>query len=535
MITNKFSDIRILMNLKSGNHTWLNKAGTALVGTPVAVPAIADNAVRLMLNTAEGATMISPDIWQDNNDISLERVTYHPKHLADNYSTLLIDLSSITNFCGCFKTATVKINIEDFEDRYKNNNPEQWVITREDLMKFGFTACCVEDDSSTWGSVDSYIMLAWLFLADLKKPNGTSYTLAEISAANFLSSITDGSYVIIRGNKVTVSYDSTDGLLLTLPANTTRFEPYRDLYEYPNMVQFKSFCLEMMNTKGQTFHYTNADTTIATITPGMYDITKGCHLRALEWENLNNYTTVNFLPCHGPMDLNDKLELTFDNNINYDVFVLELQYKKPGGAGNSDKMKVQLILATADVGIARSVKDMVDNARNYLVVHSVVDGPYIADPVAGFTYEADAVDPLTIAFTNTSTDAVFSSWNFGDYSPIDLTANPTHTYAAPGTYTVVLTVQNIAGVPDTVTQNITVLADPVADFTYVADAANPLIIEFTNTSTNAVDYRWDFGDGAVSTEENPTHTYTAPGTYTVILAVENIVGATDTKTETITV
>lgn len=358
MITNKFSDIRILMNLKSDNHTWLDRAGTVLSGTPAAVPATEDDAVRLMLNTAEGATMISPDIWQDNNDISLERVIYHPKHLADNYSTLLIDLSSITNFCGCFKTATVKINIEDFEDRYKNNNPEQWVITREDLMKFGFTACCVEDDSSTWGSVDSYIMLAWLFLADLKKPNGTSYTLAEISDATFLSSITAGSYVIIRGNEVTVSYDPTDGLLLTLPANTTRFEPYRDLYEYPNMVQFKSFCLEMMNTKGQAFHYTNADTTIATITPGMYDITKGCHLRALEWENLNNYTTVNFLPCLGPMDLNDKLELTFDNNINYDVFVLELQYKKPGGAGNSDKMKVQLILATADATITSDLITM---------------------------------------------------------------------------------------------------------------------------------------------------------------------------------
>ena len=455
MITNKFSDIRILMNLKSGNHTWLDKAGTAVVGTPVAVPTTEDNAVRLMLNTAEGATMISPDIWQDNNDISLERVTYHPKHLADNYSTLLINLSSITNFCGCFKTATVKINIEDFEDRYKNNNPEQWVITREDLMKFGFTACCVEDDSSTWGSVDSYIMLAWLFLADLKKPNGTSYTLTEISAANFLSSIIDGSYVIIRGNKVTVSYDSTDGLLLTLPANTTRFEPYRDLYEYPNMVQFKSFCLEMMNTKGQAFHYTNADTTIATITPGMYDITKGCHLRALEWENLNNYTTVNFLPCHGPMDLNDKLELTFDNNINYDVFVLELQYKKPGGAGNSDKMKVQLILATADATITSDLITMLGNIRNYSEVHSVVDGPYIANPVAGFTYKVDAANPLTIEFTNTSTYAVSYSWDFGDGNTSN-SANPTHTYAASNTYTVKLTVTNIANVSDTKTENITV-------------------------------------------------------------------------------
>jgi len=42
-------------------------------------------------------------------------------------------------------------------------------------------------------------------------------------------------------------------------------------------------------------------------------------------------------------------------------------------------------------------------------------------------------------------------------------------------------------------------------------------VEFINTSLGATSYLWDFGDGNTSTEENPTHHYTSPGTYAVSL------------------
>ena len=175
------------------------------------------------------------------------------------------------------------------------------------------------------------------------------------------------------------------------------------------------------------------------------------------------------------------------------------------------------------------------NTRNYLVVHSVVDGPYIADPVADFTYEADVDDPLKIVFTNTSTNAVSYCWDFRDKSS-STDENPTHTYARSGTYNVKLTVQNIAGVSDTVTQTITVIANPVAGFTYRANAGNSLIIGFTNTSTDAVSYSWDFGDGSpAESARRPMHTYAEPGTYTVTLTAQNTVGAAATVTQNITV
>ena len=67
-----------------------------------------------------------------------------------------------------------------------------------------------------------------------------------------------------------------------------------------------------------------------------------------------------------------------------------------------------------------------------------------------------------------------------------------------------------------------------ADFTAsVTQGINPLLVTFTDTSVGAtpLTWSWEFGDGAFSTLQNPTHSYMAPGTHSVSL----------TKTEFITV
>ena len=53
----------------------------------------------------------------------------------------------------------------------------------------------------------------------------------------------------------------------------------------------------------------------------------------------------------------------------------------------------------------------------------------------------------------------------------------------------------------------------------------PLTVVFSNTSSGGyAESLWDFGDGATSTEENPVHTYAAPGIYTVVLTVRGAGG-----------
>lgn len=63
--------------------------------------------------------------------------------------------------------------------------------------------------------------------------------------------------------------------------------------------------------------------------------------------------------------------------------------------------------------------------------------------------------------------------------------------------------------------------DPIASFQYVISTSNYLEVVFTDYSQNATSYSWNFGDGNTSILQNPTHAYSAAGTYTVVLTAKN--------------
>ncbi len=74
---------------------------------------------------------------------------------------------------------------------------------------------------------------------------------------------------------------------------------------------------------------------------------------------------------------------------------------------------------------------------------------------------------------------------------------------------------------------------PSAGFTPEQSEIDFLEYTFTNSSTGAVSYDWDFGDGNTSTEESPTHVYTDPDTYTVSLTATNSSGLSTTLEQSI--
>jgi len=134
--------------------------------------------------------------------------------------------------------------------------------------------------------------------------------------------------------------------------------------------------------------------------------------------------------------------------------------------------------------------------------------------------------PLIVAFTDTS-DASPSrwSWDFGDGTN-STEQNPAHTYSAAGTYNVSLVAWNKLG-SDTMEKPrlVTVRnpAAPVANFTGTpAIGSAPLRVSFNDTSSNIPTvWLWTFGDGMNTTVQNPEHTYSVPGNYTVSLDVAN--------------
>ena len=156
-------------------------------------------------------------------------------------------------------------------------------------------------------------------------------------------------------------------------------------------------------------------------------------------------------------------------------------------------------------------------------------------PVAGFVADTttSCEVPFTVGFTDQSTGNPSSwLWNFGDGNT-STAQNPSHTYTAPGNYTVTLTVTGPNGCTDThVINNYIQIEPPVANFVGTPlQGCVPLNVAFTDQSVSnepIVSWQWDFGDGGTSTAQNPGHVYTATGVYTVTLIITNSAGCTDT-------
>jgi len=154
---------------------------------------------------------------------------------------------------------------------------------------------------------------------------------------------------------------------------------------------------------------------------------------------------------------------------------------------------------------------------------------YVRPAVAEFEAVLNCDTPYTVFFQNNSVAADSYTWNFGDGSPISNTFEPSHTYALPGYYEVLLTVtSDTTGCIHSENENFTI-TDPVADFVGVnTTGCGPLTVTFAESSTDAVSWYWNFGDGTFTFDQNPSHTYTAQGTYDVTLVITDLNGCKDT-------
>jgi PKD repeat protein len=159
----------------------------------------------------------------------------------------------------------------------------------------------------------------------------------------------------------------------------------------------------------------------------------------------------------------------------------------------------------------------------------LVEPPTNSAPTVTFTANCTA---LTCQMNSAGTvdpdgDVIRYSWSWGDLTAVSTTANPAHSYAAQGTYTITLTVTDGWNRVNTTTRTVT-MTEPgtnVAPTAVFSATCTGLTCQMNSAGTNDANgdplrYSWNFGDAtAVSTAVSPLHSFPAAGTYTVILTV----------------
>ncbi len=115
-------------------------------------------------------------------------------------------------------------------------------------------------------------------------------------------------------------------------------------------------------------------------------------------------------------------------------------------------------------------------------------------------------------------------WTFGDGATSNL-ENPTHTYAAIGTYTISQIVTNQYGADTLIKINYVQVVGPIISFgSDNTLTCSGIINFFANSACNITSWLWDFGDGTTSNAQNPSHIYSIYGQFDVSLTACNSYG-----------
>ncbi|MDA0180604.1 PKD domain-containing protein [Solirubrobacter phytolaccae] len=223
--------------------------------------------------------------------------------------------------------------------------------------------------------------------------------------------------------------------------------------------------------------------------------------------------------------------------------------KATNTAGASPFASQLAVTAEGDHNVEFRSTDKAGNVEATKSVAFAIKAPAPGFPVIeAFADPATGAAPLPVRYSASGYDpddgTLTYKWAFADGVVFGKTAS--RTYTKPGTYTATVTATDDEG--DTTEREVTVtvtgpgvLPPTVEASSNVTGGAARLSVAFTAAGADPdgdparLTYAWDFGDGATSFEQNPTHVYGTPGVYGAKVTVTDPGGATATKTVTITV
>ncbi len=242
-----------------------------------------------------------------------------------------------------------------------------------------------------------------------------------------------------------------------------------------------------------------------------------------------------------PLTGDAPLEVTFTgSNSTDDVGIVTYAWDFQDGNISSEADPTHIFTTEGVYEVELTVTDVEDLTDTAVVTITVGPGGNQAPTAVAEATPIAGDAPLEVSFTgsNSSDDVgiVTYAWDFMD-GATSSEANPSHTFTADGLYNVELTVTDAEGLMDTATVSIAVgdvgNMPPVAVIEVDPSGGGaPLLVNFTGSNSTddfgIVSFVWDFGDGNSSTDVDPEHIYTIPGTYMASLTVTDADGLTNT-------
>ena len=274
----------------------------------------------------------------------------------------------------------------------------------------------------------------------------------------------------------------------------------------------------------------NITTSNTYLIPGTYTVT----LKVTTSDNqtqskvITNYITVFAKPMAGFFEVNPKTGCTpftvnfKDSTIKGSGDINEYTWFFGDGTTSNEKNPSKTYTEAKKYNLSLKVVDVNGCISNY------VKNSYIttkAGPIADFSAQGltgSCTPPLSVKFKNNSSGSKPLSylWRLGNGATSTDSTPPETNYLNIGKYDVSLQITDSNGCKDTLIKKeyINIGEATTASFMASKTTACPWeTISFTNNSTGATNYLWDFGDGKSSTLQNPTHSFENSGTYKVLL------------------
>jgi gliding motility-associated-like protein len=455
----------------------------------------------------------------------------------------------------------------------QNSYPRELVTVSYDLstggcfinfdMKYGAnqnTANCESPDLPTEGVHLQYSVnngTTWVQFPGVDQaPSGTYGT------SNYING-TGGYWTPVSGNAATGPYYQWNRYTSPIPAAAstvnTKIRWYQDIasgnaFDHWGIDNVEILCNSLQNVKWSTGHnvfnpppITPTQTTwyVVTIMDSIQNpplIAKDSVLVIVHPIPTSNFSVVSPVCSDYKTTLQYTGNAPLNSNFNWNIGgnpistngsgsgPILVQWDRPSIYGATDSIVNTISLTVKDTNNCTSLPTTMD-----VVVYESPSPSFETVP-----QPAKGCSPLTVEFKDASEPTIQSFfWDLGGGLTFNV-PNFTHTFTNPGIYNAKLVVTTPYGCKDSVSISnvVEVYTQPVAGFNVTPDIApkNDAHFVFTNTTTGATNYTWDFGDGTpFSNLMNPTHNYYQNGLYTIWMWAYTVHGCKDSISKTVRV